>query len=135
MIEFDKYFLTECNIFLHHVDYDHLSMGGEPKLTITDQIGAYDVAEDKVRIEISRSVNAAPGQLFSLRVVFGVLLTKNPLVMGELDWSQVNVAEEFKKAKKPLINNVVSRISLLISSLTSSSGVVPVITPPQLIGQ
>ena len=86
MIEFDKYFLTECNIFLHHVDYDHLSMGGEPKLTITDQIGAYDVAEDKVRIEISRSVNAAPGQLFSLRVVFGVLLTKNPLVM-ELDQS------------------------------------------------
>ena len=134
-MEFDKYFLSNCNVFLHHAEYDTLSLGGEPKLTVTDSINAYDVSDENVRIEISRSVSAAPGQLFSLKVVFGVLLTKNPLVIGELDWSKVNVAEEFKKAKKPLINNVVSRISMLISSITSASGVVPVVTPPQLIGQ
>lgn len=134
MIDFDKYFLTECNVFLFHAEYDMLSMGGEPKLTITDSVQAYDLGDNKVRIEVSRGVQAAPGKLFSMRVVFGVLLTKNPLVANELDWSTINVAEEFKRCKKPLLNNVVSRISMLISSITSASGVVPVVTPPQLVG-
>ena len=112
-----------------------LTLEGEPKLTITDSVTAYDLDEEKVRIEISRSVSAANSKLFTLRAVFGVLLRKNPLVMDELDWSTVNVAEEFKKSKKPLLNNIASRLSTVIANVTSSSGVVPVITPPQIIGQ
>ena len=134
-MEFDRYFLTECNIYLHHLEYDMLSFGGEPKFTVTDGIAAYDLDEEKVRIEISRSVSAANNKLFYVKAVFGVVLRKNPLVIGEIDWSKVNVAEEFKKSKRPLMNNIGSRLSMLIANVTSSSGVIPVITPPQIIGQ
>ena len=134
-MDFDKYFLTECNVFLHHLEYDMLSLDGEPKLTVTDSASAYDVSDDKVRVEISRTVSAALGKLFTIRAVFGILLKKNPLVMNEIDWSTVNVAEELIKNRKPLVNNVASRLSMLIANVTSSSGVIPVITPPQLISK
>ena len=134
-MEFDKYFLTECNVYLHHLEYDMLTLGGEPKLMVTDSVASYDLDEEKVRIEIARSVSAANNKLFYIKAVYGIILTKNPLVINEMDWSSVNVADEFKKSKKNLMNNIASRLSMLIANVTSSSGVIPVITPPQIIGQ
>lgn len=135
MFDFDRYFLKECQIFLYHIDYDFLTQPkqGENKLTIRDSVASYNMAEDKVKIELSRSLDFGTGNIFSLKVVFGVMLTKNPFSMNEIDWSNVNVAEEFKRTKAPLIGNIMSRISVLIAQITSASGQVPIVTPPQLI--
>lgn len=135
MFDFDRYFLKECQIFLSHLEYDFLSQPkqGENKLTIRDSVSAYDMAEDKVKIEISRSLDFGMGGVFDLRVVFGITLTKNPFSVNEIDWSQVNVAEEFKRSKAPLVGNIVSRMSMLIAQITSVAGQVPIVTPPQLI--
>lgn len=135
MIDFDRYFLKDCQIFLSHVDYDFLSppVQGENKLLIKDSVSSYDLDDDKVKIEIARSLDFGTGKLFSLTVVFGVMLTKNPFSKNEINWSTINVADEFKHSKIPLLGNITSRISLLIAEITSSYGQVPIVTPPQLI--
>lgn len=135
MIDFDRYFLKDCQIFLSHVDYDFLSppVQGENKLLIKDSVNSYDLDDDKVKIEIARSLDFGTGKLFSLTVVFGVMLTKNPFSKNEINWSTINVADEFKHSKIPLLGNITSRISLLIAEITSSYGQVPIVTPPQLI--
>lgn len=135
MIDFDRYFLKECQIFLAHVDYDFLTLPtpGENKLTVKDRVSAYNMDDDKVKIEVARSLDFGAGKLFSLTVVFGVMLTKNPFSKKEIDWTKVNIAEEFKNSRIPLLGNITSRISLLIAEITSSFGQVPVVTPPQLI--
>lgn len=135
MFDFDRYFLKECQIYLSHVEYNFLSQPkqGENKLTIRDAMSSYDLAEDKVKIEISRALDFGMGGVFDLRVVFGITLTKNPFSINEVNWSSVNVVEEFKRSKIHLINNIISRISMLIAEITSVSGQVPIVTPPQLI--
>lgn len=135
MLDFDRYFLKECQIFLSNVDYDFLSFPapGETKLTIKDSVASYNMADEKVKIEITRSLDFGIGKVFSLSVTFGVLLTKNPFSQSELNWDNVNIADEFKNSRVPLLGNVMSRMSMLIASITSSFGQVPVVTPPQLI--
>lgn len=135
MLDFDRYFLKDCQIFLAHVDYDFLSLPiqGENKLLVKDSVTSYNLDDDKVKIEIARSLDFGTGKLFSLNVVFGVMLTKNPFSKNEIDWNTVNVADEFKHSKVPLLGNITSRISLLIAEITSSYGQVPIVTPPQLI--
>ncbi len=135
MFDFDRYFLKECQIYLSHVDYDFLSQPniGENKLTIRDSVASYNVSDEKVKIEFSRSLDFGTAKVFNLRVVYAVILTKNPFSIQEVDWSTINVAEEFKRAKAPLAGNIMSRVSMLIAQITSVSGQVPIVTPPQLI--
>lgn len=135
MFDFDRYFLKECQLFLAHIDYDFLSLPtqSENKLTVKDSVSAYNLADDKVRLEISRSLDFGAGKLFSLNVVFGVILTKNPFSKDEINWSGVNLAEEFKHSNGPLLNNLTCRMSTLIAQITSSFGQIPIVTPPKLI--
>ena len=103
------------------------------KLSIKDTIGVYNLEDGKVKIEITRSLDFGAGKLFSLTVVFGILLRKNPFSENEIDWANINLAEEIKNANLPLVKNVMSKMCVLIAEITSSYGQVPVITPPQLI--
>ncbi len=135
MLDFDRYFLKESQVFLSHIDYDFLSFPQQVdnKLSIKDTIGVYNLEDGKVKIEITRSLDFGAGKLFSLTVVFGILLRKNPFSENEIDWANINLAEEIKNANLPLIKNVMSKMCVLIAEITSSYGQVPVITPPQLI--
>lgn len=135
MLDFDRYFLKESQVFLSHIDYDFLSFPQQVdnKLSIKDTIGVYNLEDGKVKIEITRSLDFGTGKLFSLTVVFGILLRKNPFSENEIDWANINLAEEIKNANLPLIKNVMSKMCVLIAEITSSYGQVPVITPPQLI--
>lgn len=134
MFDFDRYFLKECQVFLSHIEYDVLTLGnGNNKINVTDNIQAYPKDDSHVKIEISRSLSFPDGGLFSLQVIYGILLTKNPLSKDEIDWSEVDVGAEFKRAKAPLINGIASRISMLIGQITSSYGQNPIITPPQMM--
>ncbi len=134
MFDFDRYFLKECQIFLSHIDYDVLALGsGNGKINVTDNIQAYPKDDSHVKIELSRSLSFPEGGLFSVSVIYGVMLTKNPLSKDEIDWSTIDVCEEFKRAKVPLINGIASRISMLIAQITSSYGQNPIVTPPQMM--
>lgn len=135
MLDFDRYFLKESQVFLSHIDYDFLSFPQQVdnKLSIKDTIGVYNLEDGKVKIEITRSLDFGAGKLFSLTVVFGILLRKNPFSENEIDWANINLAEEIKNANLPLVKNVMSKMCVLIAEITSSYGQVPVITPPQLI--
>lgn len=134
MFDFDRYFLKECQIFLSHIDYDVLTLGnGGGKINVTDNIQAYPKDDSHVKIEISRSLSFPNNELFAVTVIFGVLLTKNPLSKDEVDWSTIDVCEEFKRSKVPLINGIASRISMLLAQITSSFGQNPVVTPPQMM--
>ena len=135
MLDFDRYFLKESQVFLSHIDYDFLSFPQQVdnKLSIKDTIGVYNLEDGKVKIEITRSLDLGAGKLFSLTVVFGILLRKNPFSENEIDWANINLAEEIKNANLPLVKNVMSKMCVLIAEITSSYGQVPVITPPQLI--
>src|SRR5574344_1495114 len=98
MLDFDRYFLKESQVFLSHIDYDFLSFPQQVdnKLSIKDTIGVYNLEDGKVKIEITRSLDFGAGKLFSLTVVFGILLRKKPFSENEIDWANINLAEEIK---------------------------------------
>ena len=71
-----------------------------------------------------------PAGIYELTISYGAAATINAQGLKEIDWKNINVADEIRNGNCTLLNNLISRISLQIGQITSSSGQVPVITPP-----
>ena len=130
-LDFNRYFLPERRIFLDNVEYEMLELtttAGEKKLDCKDTIVAQR-NDAGVKITFNRTITFQPEGVFRLSVTFGALLTFHPQKKDELDWTKIDIAGEFRKNGGPLLGMLMSRTSLLIAQITSSSGQVPLITP------
>ena len=81
MIDFNRYFLHEHQIFLDNVNYEMLrieKMQGEMKLNCKDTIVAQLIEKQGVKVTFNRTLNFEPEGMFFLSVTFGVMLKFNP---------------------------------------------------------
>lgn len=53
----------------------------------------------------------------------------------EHNWRNINLAKEFEKHGDFVLGNLMNRISLLISEITSSFGQSPIVLPPTIISE
>lgn len=88
-----------------------------------------DVNDAGVRIIIMRTLAFEPDEIFNLSVSFGAYLKFNEK-KSEYEWTNINLAEEFRDNGDFVTAQLMSRISLLIGQITSSFGQYPIITPP-----
>lgn len=133
MINFDNYLNSDYKFYLEEIQYRKLqpaASGAALRLACQDHIDA-DVAEEgKLKITFTRRLMFDPSGIYELTVAYGAIATINTQGLNEIDWKNINVADEIRNGNCTLLNNLVSRTSLQIGEITSSSGQAPVITPP-----
>ena len=132
MIDFNRYFLHEQQIFLDNINYEVIKlekMTAEVKLNCKDTIVAQLKEKVGVKVTFNRTLSFDPEGMFFLSVTFGVMMRFNPVYADEIVWKNVDIAGEFKAGCPHILTNLMSRTSLLIAQITSASGQTPIITP------
>lgn len=135
MFDLSKSFKREQGLFLEEVRYNISPVdndkGKSGKVFIDDTVSAAKINEKQIKLNFTRSLKVGEDAM-SLKVKFGAILTisENDTTT---DWDSIDLAEEFKNTM--VLSNMIGRVSLIISQLTSSYGVSPIITPPSLMQQ
>lgn len=131
-----EYFLPEYQFYLDDISYhrlgDNLS-SQQLSLSCSDNISVTLTTENKATVLLTREVKFNPTGIFTLSIRFGAELTMNEEVSKGIDWGAINLAEEFRKQGGFVINNLMSRASLLTSEITASFGQQPLVLPGSLI--
>ena len=127
--DFNRYFLAERRIVLENVSYETQKpeAASQLKLGVKDTILAHVLGQSGVKITYNRSLRFEPEGPFTLAVSFAVMLVFNPGTRGEIDWSKIDVAEEFKKSCPQLVQTMMAKSALLVAEITSANGGMPII--------
>lgn len=131
MLDFNRYFLPQRQIFLDNVQYETLETektSETRKLNCKDTILAQH-SDKWVKINFNRTLSFTPEGVFRLSVTFGVLMPFNPQTKDEINWNETDIASAFQKNCQPLLAGLMSRTSLMVAQITSASGQNPLITP------
>lgn len=138
MIDFNRYFLHEQQIFLDNINYEVMKLEKTPqdvKLNCKDTIVAQLIDKKGVKVTFNRTLSFDPEGMFFLSVTFGVMLHFNPVYYDEIMWKNIDIAGEFKMNCPHILTNLMSRTSLLISEITSAAGQNPIVTPGGVVAQ
>ncbi|MBE6540935.1 MAG: hypothetical protein E7672_00590 [Ruminococcaceae bacterium] len=127
--DFNRYFLAERRIVLENVSYETQkpAAAAQLKLGVKDTILAHVLGQSGVKITYNRSLRFEPEGPFTLSVSFAVMLVFNPGTRGEVDWSKIDVAEEFKKNCPQLVQTMMAKAALLVAEITAANGGAPII--------
>lgn len=127
------YFMPEHEYYLQNICYNRLDVlkDDSHNLDCTDNISVM-LQDEYVIVVLERELKFDPKELFELSVSFGAKLKLKEDKRKEIDWSSINLAEEFHKQGEFVLANLMSRISLLIAQITSSFGQQPLILPTTL---
>lgn len=130
MENFNQYFIKEKNLFLENINYETVKSDKKAmmRLGCRDTVVAQLIGERGVKIIFNRRLAFEPEALFTLSVSFGVFLRFDPSRMGEVNWQEVNIVNEFTKANPAIMSELNARTTLLVSQITSSAGGVPIVT-------
>ena len=134
----DEYFDGSCSISLDEVSYKKLDEADEDvTLNIKDDIQIKEnlCDSDRMTFIFSRNLSFSPKALFDITVNFEVVLELNDQYKGTNDWDYDKIRNGLLSEKNVIISIVMSRISLLISQLTSAYGERPIITPPSFMSK
>lgn len=129
-----SYFKQEQEYYLDSIKYTRLEENHDVKehtLTCTDTLNAM-LKNDSVVLTTIRHLHCEPKELFDITISFGAILRFNEGKKEEIDWKNINLADEFKENGDFVLTNLYSRTSLLIAQITSSYGLQPLILPPKI---
>lgn len=130
-----EYFLPEQQFYLHKLTYNRIVENADEEassLNCTDNISVELYDGDMLKIIVTRDLFFDPDMLFRLSVSFGADLQFDHQKKKEYDWENINLAEEFRDYGDFVTANLMNRISLLISQITSSFGQMPLVLAPYI---
>lgn len=129
---FSECFLSEQEFYLDKIFYNRIEKNETTQEYLLNCIDNLEttVKEEKVNLTVRRTVRFEPKEIFELTVSFGVVLKIKKEKLEEYDWSTINLAEEFQANGNFVLDNIMSRITMLIADITSSYGQNPIIVPP-----
>ena len=136
MSTFTEYFAGECSISLENVTYNKLKENdGDVTLKVKDSIEIKEKQNDVNSLEfiVSRSLTFDPKSLAEINVSFGVVLELNDQLKNSEQLDYARLRDEIISEDSVLMSIIMSRISMLISQLTSSYGERPIVTPPSFL--
>lgn len=126
------YFDAEQEYYLDQVSYNRIRKNEETEeysLNCIDNIKV-DTYDDFIKLTVKRVLEFEPKEIFELSVSYGAILRYNKEKKEDYNWEEINFAEEFRENGQFVLDNLMSRISLLIAEITSSFGQTPLILPP-----
>ncbi len=131
-MDFYNYFIPSNNISLENISYEALENrpvenGERVKLNCKDTILA-KLTPKGVKINLNRKVDFEPERIFIISVTFSVFLPFKKGAEEEMDWKNVDIAGEFRRAGGPVVSALMSKASLMIGQITAAAGQNPLIT-------
>ncbi|MGN0318670.1 MAG: hypothetical protein ACI4E1_12140 [Lachnospira sp.] len=132
----DKYFTGNCSISLENVTYNKLDeIEGNVTLSVKDDLKIKENISNTGFIDciISRNLSFVPKSLVDITVSFGISLELNEKCKKTNTLDYDTLKKHLISEDSVIASIVMSRISLLISQLTSSYGERPIITPPSFM--
>lgn len=128
----EKYFSGGCSISLENVTYNKLDeIDDEVSLSVKDNLEIKeDHSSNNIELLISRHLTFEPKSLVDINVSFGVVMELDSKFKGDTQLDHELLKKELLNNDNVIMPIIMSRISLLISQLTSSYGERPIITPP-----
>ena len=130
-----EYFLPEQEFYLDKIVYNRLPQhtgNSEYSLKCKDTVQV--VLEDNgIRITVERILRFEPEEVFELAISFGAVLKFNDKKKQDHQWKDIDLSKEFIENGGFVIDNLMNRISLLVSQITSSFGQTPIVLPPSLM--
>lgn len=135
MVKLDEYFNGSYSLYLDKAEYTRISENdGEVVLNVKDDIDInLDSKGQGIDAIITRRLSFTPNSLFEITVSFGVFLEFKDEYKDDETLDLNELKKEFFVGQSAIINIVMSRISLLISQMTSSFGERPIVTPPSIM--
>ncbi|MBE6949425.1 MAG: hypothetical protein E7456_06220 [Ruminococcaceae bacterium] len=134
MLDFNKYFNEQYQFTLKNVSFSWVKNDSTEtnfEIKISDSINT-EIQNRHLEVVFKRKVYFVPEALFNLSVSFAFTLTFRDSICEE-EMNSVNWSEAFTQSESPYLANIISRTSGLISSITSSFGQQPLVTPPNII--
>ncbi len=129
MIDFSRYFLPGHQVFLEYINFETTaSRPGKRRMNCKDTIVARLSDPVGVKVTFNRALSFEPDGIFYLSVTFSCFLRFDPRTKDEVDWHSLDIAGELRTGGGPILLELASRASLLISEITSASGQPPIIT-------
>ena len=129
MIDFERYFQPEHQVFLEYVNFETTpAKPGTRRMNCKDTIVARLSDPVGVKVTFNRALSFEPEGIFYLSVSFSCFLRFRPETKDEIDWHGLDIAGEFRRGGGPIMLELASRASLLIAEITSAAGQPPVIT-------
>ena len=134
-MNFIETFNENYSYFLKEIHYRVITVGNiQDKIDI--MIGdclTFNMLDDShLEIIVGRNVKFEPNVVYELSVSFGAVLElkENSRLAIESDWKN-----DFIKSPEgnTIIQGLLSRVSLQIAQITSSYGLNPIVTPPNLM--
>ncbi len=133
-----KYFAGECSLSLLNVKYDRKDeIETDVELILQDSLDIQNINEKSEDIEfiVSRHLSFKPECFADISVSFSVILKLNDEYRHAESLDYKALKQEMIGPDSVIIPMIMSRISLIISQLTSSYGERPVVTPPSFMRQ
>lgn len=132
-----QYFLDEYQYALESIRYNLNQEAAEQEiaeqeLRCVDSIRVKKYYETGLYVTHTRQLQFHPAGAFDLSVSFSAIVRFNEEKKKEVDWEKEDLAKAFKEEGGFLLDNLVSRSSMLIAEITASYGQAPVITMPRI---
>lgn len=135
-MNFTQLFNENYSYFLNEISYKVITVGNiqdKVDIVVKDDTAFEMLDEAHLQIIVERNICFQPNVVYELKVSFGAILELKGISEIErgIDWEQ-----EFKNSNEGIavIQGLLTRISLQIAQITSSYGLNPIVTPPNLIG-
>lgn len=134
-MNFAEVFQGNYSYFLNQINYRVITVGNiqdKVDIAIKDNVSFQMLDESHLQIVVERNVGFQPNVVYELKVSFGAILEMKDAtkIEKDIDWYQ-----EFKNTNEGMavIQGLLTRISLQIAQITSSYGLNPIVTPPNLM--
>lgn len=131
----NEYFESDYDFYLDKVSYIHkqkTTSTDEYKLNCNDRLEAKEISDDRLQVSVTRSLVFDPDDLYSISVTFVAVLKYKMDKKDELKSLSDDLSRDLLAYGQFFMSNIMARISLLISEITSSYGQPGVITPPAM---
>ena len=134
-MNFIETFNENYSYFLKEIQYQVITVGSiqdKIDIMIGDRL-TFNMLDDlHVEIIVERTVKFEPNVVYELSVSFGAILELKDRnkIENDSDWKN-----DFIKSPEgnTIIQGLLSRVSLQIAQITSSYGLNPIVTPPNLM--
>lgn len=134
-MNFMEVFNKNYSYFLHEINYRVITVGAikdKVDISVRDYLDFSMLDKSHLQIIVKRKVEFQPNLVYELSVSFGAVLEliNEHEHADNFDWEK-----EFKNSAEGLsvIQGLLTRVSLQIAQITSSYGLNPVVTPPNLL--
>lgn len=131
MTKWTDYFNPSYRFFLQNVQYERIEAEKEKAtMQLNDQLEIQDL-EDHAILRYTRKAFFEPQQLFNIIITFAAELEySEEYRIKTVENRSQEALEVIKELGEQITSNLSSRASMVLAQLTSSSGQMPVITPP-----